>query len=109
MQNHLRATLLGAALAGGLFVSLSSSPASACPGSERARGNAQAAQADQTTQVAAVQASGNTECAYSRSHGGCNGLSFGSKLLAASLPAGLLAFGLGWATGGRRKRNRDEA
>ena len=102
MQNHLRATLLGAALAGGLFVSFTSSPASACPGSRKQESSPVA---DQT----AVRASASTECAYSRGSSQCAGLSFGSKLLASSLPAGLLAFGLGWATGGRRKRKNTEA
>lgn len=113
MQNHLRATLLGAALAGGLFVSFTSAPASACPGSKRSESSPpvadQASKAD-ANQMAAVRASANTECAYAHGNRQCAGMSFGSKLLASSLPAGLLAFGLGWATGGRRKRkNSDQA
>jgi hypothetical protein len=96
-----------------MIVSFASAPASACPGSNRKQAPAvadQAAQADTNQAVAAVQ-TGSSECAYSRgSHQQCAGMSFGGKLLASSLPAGLLAFGLGWATGGRRKRkNSDQA
>lgn len=45
------------------------------------------------------------DCPYAR--GQACGLSFGGKLLAATVPVGFLAFGLGWLSMGRRRRSGD--
>jgi MYXO-CTERM domain-containing protein len=99
----LRPVLVAAGLlAGGLALA---SPALACPGN---KGKADHAQA----MAAHAEASPSSECGYAarqRSQS-CCGSSFGTKVLAAGVPAGLVAFGLGWLTGGRRRReNKPQA
>jgi MYXO-CTERM domain-containing protein len=74
------------------------SPVLACPGSKSAP----------KPLMAATPPADHPECGYARraSSGSC---SFGSQLLAASVPAGLMAFGLGWLTGGRRRKQDHQA
>ena len=70
--------------------------AAACPNRRQAQASPQV-----DTPAAAQQA---VDCPYSR--GQSCGLSFGSKLFAATVPVGLMAFGLGWLSLGRRRRAR---
>lgn len=96
-------TVLAAAglLASGLSLA---SPVLACPGEGKQS-------KPKHEMVAAVQQSTSEECAYAsarRTSGCCGGASFGSRLLAVSVPAGLIAFGLGWLSGGRRRRDESD-
>lgn len=86
------------AAAGLLVGSLAlASPVIACPGHQETP--------QATTKVAAVAVSPSIECGMSRREQGCCGAaSLGTQLLAAGVPAGLVAFGLGWLTGGRRRK-----
>lgn len=96
-MNMLRPVLVAAGLlAGGLALS---SPAVACPGSKSAK-----------HQPAVAAVSPDTECGYAARNraASCCGASFGTKVLAAGVPAGLVAFGLGWLTGGRRRREKSD-
>ena len=104
-MNTLRPVLVAAGLlAGGLALS---SPAVACPGSKSAK-HQTAVSAEHQPAVAA--ASPSTECGYAARNraSSCCGASFGTKVLAAGVPAGLVAFGLGWLTGGRRRREKND-
>ena len=105
-MSTLRPVLVAAGLlAGGLSVS---SVALACPGAKSSDSQAMAAVHASSAAVDQGQAM-NTDCPYSRARSGCCGSSLGSRLLGVAAPAGLVAFGLGWLTGGRRRRRSDEA
>ncbi len=105
-MSTLRPVLVAAGLlAGSLSIS---SVALACPGAKSS--NKQEMAAVHTQPEATLDQGAYTECGYARSRReGCCGSSFASRLLGVAAPAGLVAFGLGWLTGGRRKRRSDEA
>ena len=110
-MSTLRPVLVAAGLlAGGLF----SSAVLACPGSKSdgdVPSRQEASQVrPQTVVAAAADPGAHEECAYMRSRRtSCCTSSLGSRLLGVAAPAGLVAFGLGWLTGGRRRRRSNEA
>lgn len=110
-MNTLRPVVVAAGLvAGGLF----SSAVLACPGAASesdAPGQQATTRARPQTVVAATASqSAQMECAYMSSRRtSCCASSLGSRLIGVAAPAGLVAFGLGWLTGGRRRRRSDEA
>lgn len=81
----------------------------ACPGSGDSEPSPK--HAARTTQQAPTMAHAaeGSDCAYSARSGSgcCSGMGFGGRLAATAAGAGLLAFSLGWAAGGKKK-GRDE-
>jgi hypothetical protein len=108
-MNTLRPVVVAAGLvAGGLF----SSAVLACPASDSDGPVQQGATRarPQTVVAATASQSAQMECAYMSSRRtSCCASSLGSRLIGVAAPAGLVAFGLGWLTGGRRRRRSDEA